>query len=233
MSDARRLVMTRDQVEKVTGDNHQRIKEFEKLLNALSSDPVEPITVAITGNTTYTLANERGTQTILIPEAMLKASAGGPFTLTITTGVGDSVIVPIGASTDTIMSGDLLFDIYIDSSGNVISKDWSVYGSTTTGQYVKRSNGGLDQHGSSVWSMVADVFALYTVTFPVPFIDTTYSFTANVVNTGLGGGYHSFYNSTNMTAKSTTQIGQGIFQETAGVATRTGLSDWSVSGRWR
>lgn len=226
MSDARRLVMTRDQVEKVTGDNHQRIKEFEKLLNALSSDPVEPITVAITGDTTYTLANERGTQTILIPEAMLKASAGGPFTLTITTGVGDSVVVPIAASTDTILSGDLLFDIYIDSSGNVISKAWGIAALNSTGSYILDNYGNLDQFQ---YNVTVSSGASYTWTFPRKFVDLSYyspggEARSNVVQIILQENRPTFF------TRTTTQM--QFFAVTLAGGGNIPV-DMAASGRWR
>jgi hypothetical protein len=58
---------------------------------------------------------------VYIPATCLVASSGGPYTLTITTGSGNSVYIPIAAQGSLILSSSLLFNIYVDSSGNVTS----------------------------------------------------------------------------------------------------------------
>jgi hypothetical protein len=71
------------------------------------------------------------------------ASAGGPFVLTFTTNKTNTtnVIIPISPFGDTITSGNLLFDIYVDNLGNVTSKYWEISGYNANGTYVKCSNG--------------------------------------------------------------------------------------------
>lgn len=71
--------------------------------------------------------------TIIINAATLVAASGGPYTLTITTGVSGktSISLPILKNGDTITSGQLKFSVYVDSSGNVSSSTWQIQASTT------------------------------------------------------------------------------------------------------
>ena len=108
---------------------------------------VVPLSAAISGNTTYnTIPNVQGLYTVWIPVAYLKASAGGPFTLTLSTGVAgkSSVTVPIAASGDTITSTDLLFDVYVDGAGNLSSKAWEISGSNANGSWIKFDDGTME-----------------------------------------------------------------------------------------
>ncbi len=198
-----RQKLTRDQVAIIVGTEDgqpQRIRAFEDLLASILTDPVEVVTSPVSGNTTYTISNVIGFQSILIREANLVASAGGPFTLTITTGVGDVVYVPIAAFGDTILSGDLLFDIYVDSSGNVISKDWEISGSNANGSYRLNMNGEASQRGTSSQSFATNVAvgAMFSgvsgdTPLPRPYVNTLFqvgaSNTSGIVcvftNTGI------------------------------------------------
>lgn len=121
-----RFTLTRDQVVAIVGDNQQRIKAFEALLSSIPGDPVTPIDSPLGSDTSYTVPNIVGRKTILIEASDLVASLGGPFILTITTGTGSVVRVPIAAAGQSILSGDLLFDIWIDAAGNVTSSGWSI-----------------------------------------------------------------------------------------------------------
>lgn len=235
MSDARRLVMTRDQVAKVTDGNHQRIKEFEKLLESVDSAPTEPITVAITADTTYTLPNEQGTKTILIPKALLKASAGGPFKLTLTTGTGSTVQVPIGASTDTIVSEYLLFDVYIDSSSNVISKAWEIRGSNANGEYCYNYQRFLTQNGlktggpngnAASGALFVTTGAVIPVTFPIQFSSSPSDVTTQA-NDDASTGLVCSHVRTALTASGT----QFFLFRVANVLATWGFS-WRAVGPW-
>lgn len=107
-----------------------------------SANPVIfPLKAQPSGNVTYTIPNVPGILTLYIPARFLIPTAGGPFSLTITTGSGSVVTVPIAASTDTIISGDLLFNVQIDDIGNVISNNWWVSGSDSIGPYLKIPDG--------------------------------------------------------------------------------------------
>lgn len=125
----------RKQLETMTGKDHDLLTKIESLFQIVAALPVQPITTAIDSNETYSLVNEEGQQVILIPESMLVASVGGPFILTLTTGVGTDLQVPIAAAGDTITSGDLLFRVNIDSLGNLSSESWSITGSNANGEY--------------------------------------------------------------------------------------------------
>jgi hypothetical protein len=154
------------------------------------SDDVSPVllkvlTAAQTGNAPYIVSIGTGSSTVYIPAAYLKAQSGGPYQLTIktTTAGSSTVVIPIGASTDTILSGALLFDIYVDSSGNVTSKDWSISGSNANGNYEYSSDGILTQRGvfpggttsgGGPWT-TSPFFYLGSVTLPISFLDTSYS----------------------------------------------------------
>lgn len=134
--------------------------------------PILPLSSAISSDTIYTIENSVGIRTILIPYSRLKASSNGPFTLTITTGVGgaSSVSIPISHSGDVITSGDLLFDIYIDSNGSVRSDTWSISGYNSRGRYIKHSNGVKEQYGydNTIYGPHSSVDIPYV--YPEPFI---------------------------------------------------------------
>ena len=86
----------------------------------INADPVTPLSGKIGANTTFTLPiKTAGTQTVLITASYLVASAGGPFILTITTGTGNVVKVPISAFGAAVPASDLVFEIFVDTSGNV------------------------------------------------------------------------------------------------------------------
>ena len=112
--------------------------------------------IAISGTTssnrTITLYFNASTQNgvksykVYIPSASLVAGSGGPYTLTITTGSGNSVWVPISATGNTLystsgVSNNLMFNIYVDSSGNVTSDDWQISGSNSNGSFVQFADG--------------------------------------------------------------------------------------------
>lgn len=138
---------------------------------------IQPIPGKVSSDVTY-IVNGLGVQTVLIKATSLKASSGGPYRLTITSGTGSDVLVPIAASGDTILSGDLLFDIYIDSSGNVISKAWEISGSNTDGVYSKTSTGDMIQEGLYVTAMDGSgggTTGVKTVNLPNAFVSTSYN----------------------------------------------------------
>lgn len=99
------------------------------LLNVLDSAP--------SSNVTVTLSKAPGFYTVYIPDSFLIAQTGGPYTVTLTTGVGDTVSIPIAPSGETITSGNLVFTIYVDSSGNVSSEAWNILGSNSSGPYIE------------------------------------------------------------------------------------------------
>jgi len=148
-------------------NNTLTINTLSDLVRPITIDLVEPLPSPVGGDTTYTLTGGEATEgmkTILIPAASLVATAAGPFTLIITTGSGSTVLVPITVSTNTITSGDLMFDIHIDSSGNVVGKSWEVTGNDGSATYSQSSSGIM--HAARRLALGT---ASQTWTFPVPF----------------------------------------------------------------
>jgi hypothetical protein len=117
---------------------------------------------------------------VYIPATCLVASSGGPYTLTITTGTGSCVYVPIAQNGDTLLSPSLLFNIYVDSNGNVTSDDWQISGSNSNGKWLRYADGTLFQQMYAKINGTAPAYGFFsdwnprTVTFPASFIDTTY-----------------------------------------------------------
>jgi hypothetical protein len=146
-----------------------------------SGTPLQPLTSTLSGNFTYSAPSTSGFYSVYIPVSYLVASSGGPYTLTIQSGStpGSTVKVPISAFGNTIASGNLLFDIYVDSNSNVTAKDFQISGSNTNGTYVQQADGTMIcMFTNSVASTITGgpSGGLYyttpsvTLTFPVPFI---------------------------------------------------------------
>jgi len=193
--------------------------------------------IAISGTTssnrTITLYFNASTQNgvksykVYIPSASLVAGSGGPYTLTITTGSGDSVWVPISATGNTLystsgVSNNLMFNIYVDSSGNVTSDDWQISGSNSNGSFIQFSDGTMEEY------KLGTITAYPTlITFPVPFIDTTYEINGN----------GEIANSANMVSSNPASrlvgsIYAWVYDANATPHT-SGLINWRASGRWR
>jgi len=142
--------------------------------------------IAISGTTssnrTITLYFNASTQNgvksykVYIPSASLVAGSGGPYTLTITTGLGTSVGVPIIENGLTPTLRNLLFSIYVDSLGNV-SSDVDIYslfptvyayynggGSGTPNNYPTKIE---DNYGAvttgSAWKFTAPLSGVYSI----------------------------------------------------------------------
>ena len=225
--------LTRDQFAIIAGEEKgqpQRIRALEDLVASVNTDPVEAVSSPVSGNTTYTISNVIGFQSILIRKANLVASAGGPFTLTITTGSGDVVYVPIAAFGDTILSGDLLFDVYVDSSGNVESKDWEIEGSNVRGTYRSYPGGHISQIGvysasvATVNPLGAVFFVGIAFTYPVPIAIAPYSITPNCVPTA---GLCWAGNAQVITLVAFTGVLIGM------TAVTTGMLNFNLESRWR
>ena len=143
---------------------------------------IKPLSGTVSGNTTYnTIPNVAGTHIIYIPAAYLVAASGGPWTLTLGTGSGTTVVVPIAAAGDTLLSGALLFNVYVDGSGNVTSDFFEVQGGNSSGQWIKSSTGKLDQY-SNTGAFVSTGVSSFS--FPVAFIGGTVTVTCSNYPTG-------------------------------------------------
>ena len=100
---------------------------------------------AINTNRTVTLYYNNGTQNGVKRYTVLcyaNASSGGPYNVTLTTGSGATVLIPISASGDTAYGTPTMLLIYVDSNGNVCSSgDIVDSGSNSNGSYVKFADG--------------------------------------------------------------------------------------------
>ena len=126
------------------------------------------ISGSINANRTVNLYYNSGTQngvkryTVILASV---ASSGGPYTVTLTTGTGATVVVPIAASGDTVYSNPLVFMLYVDSSGNVIDGPWKISGGNTNGSYIMFDDGTMEEWGSFTSAAISEYR-----TFPMPFI---------------------------------------------------------------
>lgn len=258
------LQLKRDQLKSIAGgDDHDVIRQLENLfalvnevpslqddndsntlgiatlsdlVRPITIEPVQPITGQIGVNTTYTISSVATIKTIWIPAAYLVASAGGPFTLTITTGAGTTVKVPIAAFGDTISSGDLLFDVQIDASGNVISKSWEISGSNTNGIWVVKSDGNMDSwftdptlrttnNATGTLFKTADV----TLTFPIAFLSTT-GLTVSSVWVTDSGSFQAGWSASGQNGLTVSSCSVCGF---ANANNRIGYVGFIAAGRWR
>ncbi len=179
--------------------------------------------IAISGTTssniTVTLYFNASTQNgvksykVYIPSASLVAGSGGPYTLTITTGSGNSVWVPISATGNTLystsgVSNNLMFNIYVDSSGNVTSDDWQISGSNSYGSFVQFADGTMVCYRNGTFTS--------GVVYPFPVV-----FASSPAISFMFVGYITAYSIT-ATSYSETSSGGG-----------SGNLQWIAEGRWR
>lgn len=224
-----------NEVFSTTSDEATALQQAIDAINSARRAVVQPLTAKIAASITFTLPIKTvGQQTIFIPAALLTASSGGPFTLTITTGAGGSstVLVPVSASGDTIASGPLLFDIYVDSSGNVSSKDWTLSGSNANGTYSKFSDGTMDQWGISAtvttsnggpWT-TSPFYALVSVTLPTSFVNATFNVASSVFLVSATFQFMGYVQS-----QSASGFAQYIFNNQSAQA----AFFWIAKGQWK
>jgi hypothetical protein len=188
-----------------------------------SGAPLQPLTSTLSGNFTYSAPSTSGFYSVYIPSAYLVAASGGPYTLTIQSGSipGSTVKVPISAFGNTIASGNLLFDIYVDSNSNVTAKDFQVSGSNSNGSYVQFADGTMEEWGTSAsYTNGAGV----TITLPVPFKDATYIVNQTRVRSGST-------NSSTSAPPFAYVVSTSQFTLTSG-GTENTPSYWTAIGRW-
>lgn len=179
------------------------------------------ISGAINANRTVNLYFNSGTQngvkryTVILAS---NASSGGPYTVTLTTGTGSTVVVPIPASGDTVYSNPLVFMLYVDPSGNVIDGTWKISGSNSNGSYIQFDDGTMEEWG--VKALTAFPTAL---TFPVSFANNAYSWAAVYASSSVMIGYAS---------KIAASIGIYATQYNNSQIS-AGNVDWIAQGRWK
>ena len=178
------------------------------------------ISGGINANRTVNLYFNSGTQngvkryTVILAS---NASSGGPYTVTLTTGTGSTVVVPIPASGDTVYSNPLVFMLYIDPSGNVIDGPWKISGSNSNGSYIQFDDGTMECRGYK-----ATGFTPGLVTLPVPFIDTSYA--------GCGSSFA--ISPTYIVAIGISSVSQFFLDPASGAGTKYACN-WFIQGKWK
>lgn len=187
---------------------------------------------SLASNASFVLPSVASIYKMSIPTSLLVASSGGPFVLTLTTGKSgtSSVYVPIAANGDTLQSPSLLFNIYVDSAGNVASDSFSVDGSNSNGSWIKYSDGTMICTGYFSASLGTvnwgPYYASYggNLNFPAAFISTPRAFTS------FGGSSSNTY-STFVAGLSSTYINVYVLKFYS--ATATTQYSYIAIGRWR
>ena len=134
---------------------------------------ITPLPARPSGNVTYAVPSTSGIYQIYIPSSYLVATSGGPFTLTLNTSKNAaSVVVPIGAYGNTISSGNLFFNVYVDASGNVTTDAWEISGSNSNGSYEQRSNGNMTCTGWAYVIGAVNPVIVTAITMPGNFISS-------------------------------------------------------------
>jgi len=191
---------------------------------------VSPLSAAPSANVIYTLPlTYPATHKIYIPAAYLVASSGGPYTLTIKTATGTSVVyVPIIKSGDTLLSGNLMFDVYVDASGNVTSSAWEIAAYNAYGYYEQRYNGRLHQYNTNIAAIVNTGY----IVLPCVHTGSYVIGVPNTINTSVT--WNLVYLSTGGGIESSTQFGVRISDISGNENTAPiGTVHWTTDGRWR
>ena len=161
---------------------------------------------------------------ILTPQA----SSGGPFTVTITTGTGKTVIVPIAASGDTLTSPDLQIEVTVDPSGNVRSASFTVSGSNSNGSWVTYGDGTLIMYGYQN-------FAFTVGEFDATFGSLPYAYVGNIWSLKLSFTWENVdWSSMPVIKAATVSSGYYIaFHYALSAGARTDTINWEFLGRWK
>jgi hypothetical protein len=194
-----------------------------------SDTPIEPLSSAISANTTYYLpATYPAKYTIYIPSDYLIAASGGPYTLTIKTPkFGSSIYVPIIKNGDTLLSGSLQFDVYVDASGNVSSESWNIAASNGLGVYEKYADRRMHASGVTAAlitsSAIGNIYYIGAgVIFPSAFTTVRYP----VINVAWQSGYIWPGQLISLSV-----TGFGLYL-TGATSTSTGVGGYDVWGTW-
>ena len=158
---------------------------------------------------------------ILTPQA----SSGGPFTVTITTGTGKTVIVPIAASGDTLTSPDLQIEVTVDPSGNVRSASFTVSGSNAYGSWVKFADGTMECFGSVTY---AESLASLSCSFPANFDAGIATCLLTVQNNTGNSDVYVWLGYLGLSSTGFTVLVRG-----AGWSGQSNTVRWYAFGRWR
>ena len=193
------------------------------------------ITGSISTNRTVTLFRDslgngaKKYTVIMTPQA----SSGGPFTVTFTTGVAgkQTVAVPVNLATDTLTSGILQFDIFVDSVGNVSSSFWTVAGSNSNGSWIKFADGTMEIRVNVATPTFTALAQAVTVNFPVAFIDTAYTPNA-VLDHEWSGVAYLFINFAKSVTTSSSNVVMSMVSYPGGTVSAN-IIYFTAVGRWK
>jgi hypothetical protein len=210
-------------------------KKINQLSANIPSGPpvlISPLSASPPRNVTFTLpSGSSGWLPVYIPASYLVAASGGPYVLTITSGSGSVVQVPIIKNGDTLLSGNLFFWVYVDASGNVTSDAWSVKGSNTNGAYEESMDGSATLTGSGSTTITPSVYGVYygiTWVITPPIILSTIDYLSIVPKVGTpdNGAFCGSVTSYSVSAPAMLIL---YYNNSAG----TQYVNFEIIGRWR
>jgi hypothetical protein len=111
--------------------------------NTSTSTIFKPLSGVQNGDSIYTLPLGLAWYKCYIPSAYLVSTDSSGHALTIRTSANGSKVVkvPLAPSGDTILSGNLFFDVLIDDAGNVTAGAFEISASNAYGNYTKKPTG--------------------------------------------------------------------------------------------
>ena len=176
---------------------------------------------SLNGNKRYTVLND------------VVAVGGGLYTVTLTTGLGASVVLTAPASP----SPTSMILIYVDTLGNVVAGgDIVSSGSNSNGSYIQFADGTMIQSGNAAYSFTAAPYsAICTVTFPISFITTSYQVSFTVITYSSSNETWAGASGAGGPSKATTKYTSYVttFMIANGNQTATGTFDWIAIGKWK
>lgn len=178
-----------------------------------------------TTSTVITLANTPGIYNVVIPSAYMTANCatGVSAIVTVTTGTGATVIIPLCPKGDGLFSGNFYTSINIDSVGNCYSNYFNIIGANANGWWECDSNGNIKQY--SIISGTATIGeAIIGVTLPKSCVDTNFIPTYSIEPLS----HWNFYPKGTQTSGQTFNV---FIQNTS--PQQTVYVKWLVMGRWR
>jgi hypothetical protein len=139
------------------------------------------------------------------------------------------VYVPIIKNGDTLLSGNLLFNIYVDSSGNVTSDAWKIAASNSKGAYALSSSGELtcDYTDGASYTTASSFGTIYYYNTALTYNFPIYFYSVHSVAPYGKGGYLPWF--VLQEVDNDRLVGYCCASGPAG----TCIPGYHVSGRWR
>ena len=193
------------------------------------------ISGAISTNRTVNLYYNSGTKNGVKPYTVLcyaNASSGGPYTVTLATGVGSSLVISVPASGSTLYGTPTMLCIYVDSNGNVCSVGSIVEsGSNTNGSWIKFADGAMECWGSTARTATSVLIVATIYRSPAAVIAYPAAFIA-VVYPQFNGSDDSLSNTWPGSTDTETVNGCNSYAWSSS-ATASTILRWHAIGRWK